>query len=247
MRIVRETRRPVAEIARELGIGAGTLGNWGPQGPRRARRGGGPDRGRPRRAGPAAAPLRRAGDGARCPQTIGGPLGQGGDDAMSTASFIASQRTDHGVRARCRVGRWGCRTRRSTPGSTTPRRRRGGAGPRSTPRSPPASTPPAGPMGRRGCWRICAPPAGGCRRKTVEASMARQGLQGPQPPPPPGLDPPRPRRPGRSGLVGPRFQRRMGRPEMGRGLQTDQHPRGARVSGDRGGPVLAAAARLRAV
>ena len=25
---VRETRRPVAEIARELGIGAGTLGNW---------------------------------------------------------------------------------------------------------------------------------------------------------------------------------------------------------------------------
>ena len=28
MRIVRETRRPVAEIARELGIGAGTLGNW---------------------------------------------------------------------------------------------------------------------------------------------------------------------------------------------------------------------------
>ena len=28
VRIVRETRRPVAEIARELGIGAGTLGNW---------------------------------------------------------------------------------------------------------------------------------------------------------------------------------------------------------------------------
>ena len=28
MRIVREARRPVAEIARELGIGAGTLGNW---------------------------------------------------------------------------------------------------------------------------------------------------------------------------------------------------------------------------
>ena len=28
VQIVRETRRPVAEIARELGIGAGTLGNW---------------------------------------------------------------------------------------------------------------------------------------------------------------------------------------------------------------------------
>ena len=28
VRIARETRRPVVEIARDLGIGAGTLGNW---------------------------------------------------------------------------------------------------------------------------------------------------------------------------------------------------------------------------
>ena len=28
VRIVSETRRPVVEIARELGIGAGALGNW---------------------------------------------------------------------------------------------------------------------------------------------------------------------------------------------------------------------------
>ena len=28
VRIVRETRGPVVEIARDLGIGAGTLGNW---------------------------------------------------------------------------------------------------------------------------------------------------------------------------------------------------------------------------
>ncbi len=28
MRIVRETRRPISEVARELGIGAGVLGNW---------------------------------------------------------------------------------------------------------------------------------------------------------------------------------------------------------------------------
>ena len=28
MRIVRETRRPIAEVARELGIGAGVLGSW---------------------------------------------------------------------------------------------------------------------------------------------------------------------------------------------------------------------------
>jgi transposase-like protein len=28
VRIVRETGKPIAEIARELGINAGTLGNW---------------------------------------------------------------------------------------------------------------------------------------------------------------------------------------------------------------------------
>ena len=28
VRIVRETRRPISEVARELGIGAGVLGNW---------------------------------------------------------------------------------------------------------------------------------------------------------------------------------------------------------------------------
>jgi transposase len=28
VRMVRETRRPISEVARELGIGAGTLGNW---------------------------------------------------------------------------------------------------------------------------------------------------------------------------------------------------------------------------
>ena len=28
VRIVRETGRPIAQVARELGINAGTLGNW---------------------------------------------------------------------------------------------------------------------------------------------------------------------------------------------------------------------------
>ena len=28
VRIVRETRRPISEVARELGIGAGVLGSW---------------------------------------------------------------------------------------------------------------------------------------------------------------------------------------------------------------------------
>ena len=36
--IVRETGKPIAEVARDLGVGAGTLGNWvhqRPDGPRR--------------------------------------------------------------------------------------------------------------------------------------------------------------------------------------------------------------------
>ena len=31
VRIVRETGRPIAQVARELGINAGTLGNWVPR------------------------------------------------------------------------------------------------------------------------------------------------------------------------------------------------------------------------
>ncbi len=40
--IVRETGKPMAEVARELGIGAGTLGNWVHKD--RMTRGDGPDR-----------------------------------------------------------------------------------------------------------------------------------------------------------------------------------------------------------
>ncbi len=63
VRIVQETRRSVTEVARELGIGAGTLGNWVRKD--RAERSG--ERLRRRRAcrvGEAAPPLRRVGDGA---------------------------------------------------------------------------------------------------------------------------------------------------------------------------------------
>ena len=101
---------------------------------------------------------------------------------MSTASFIASQRTDHAIP--CALA---CRAL-GVPPSTfyaqlnhTPSPYAAAAGPRSTPRSPRASEPRAGPTGpprvladlRAEGWRVS--------KKTVEASMARQGLQGRRP------------------------------------------------------------------
>ena len=55
VRLVRETGKPIAQVARELGIVPGTLGNWVAKDRRRAggrrRRA---ERGRAGRAGPAA-------------------------------------------------------------------------------------------------------------------------------------------------------------------------------------------------
>jgi transposase len=41
VRIVRETNRPIAQVARDLGINAGTLGNWVNADRRQRERGGG--------------------------------------------------------------------------------------------------------------------------------------------------------------------------------------------------------------
>src|SRR3954470_7791798 len=51
---------------------------------------------RHRGAQAAARGERRAADGARCPQAIGGPVGEGGDE-VSVARFIADQRTNYRV------------------------------------------------------------------------------------------------------------------------------------------------------
>src|SRR3954452_23384394 len=71
----------------------GQLGGSGPGGPERHRRA---VPGRHRGAQAAARGERRAADGARCPQAIGGRVGEGGDE-VSVACFIADQRTFYRV------------------------------------------------------------------------------------------------------------------------------------------------------
>lgn len=46
VRLVRETGKPIAQVARELGVHDGTLGNWVNADRRRRERGGGAERGR---------------------------------------------------------------------------------------------------------------------------------------------------------------------------------------------------------
>ena len=195
VRIVRETRRPVAEIARELGIGAGTLGNWirkergeaeGLSTDERSelvrlrrRAGDGPgtgsDRRGRRRYGCAELEMERD-----VLKRSGSRLSQGGDDAMSAASFIASQRTDHAIPCAlaCRalevpISTFYARLNR-TPMATRRRRDEIDA---AVAESFDAS---GGPTGRRGCRRICTPKAGGVEERW-SSSMARQSLQGRRP------------------------------------------------------------------
>ncbi|MCY4134640.1 MAG: IS3 family transposase [bacterium] len=93
VRIVKEAGRPVARVARELGVNEGTLGNWVRQD--QAARSGGLSADERAELARLRKRVAESGDGARCPQTIRGRLGERGNAV--TAGFIASQRTDHGV------------------------------------------------------------------------------------------------------------------------------------------------------
>src|ERR1700754_3260266 len=97
VRIVRETGKPIARVARELGVNEGTLGRWVNL-DRRAREGEGSlsesERDELNRLRKGE---RRVGDGARCAQALGCPLGQGSDAAVSLAALIAAQGAEHGI------------------------------------------------------------------------------------------------------------------------------------------------------
>jgi hypothetical protein len=92
---VRETGRPIAQIARELGINSGTLGNWVAKD--QAERDGGAglsadDAAELKRLRGEVAELRMERD----VQALRGPVGEGGDE-VSVARFIADQRTKYRV------------------------------------------------------------------------------------------------------------------------------------------------------
>ena len=95
VRIVLGTGKPIAHVARDLGIHAGTLGNW----VKAERRDGGEgalDGGERAELVRLRRRCAEPGDGARCAQTIRGRVGERGDK-VSVARFVASQRTEHRI------------------------------------------------------------------------------------------------------------------------------------------------------
>ena len=129
MTIVRETGRPIVEVARKLGIGAGMLGNWVHKD--RVDRGDESDRAKVdvayvRRLERELAEVRMERDVLRA---VRGPVGERGV-AVSVAHSVAAQRTDHGIAhaTSCRAlgvsaswfYKWPDRDRRHASSAATP-------------------------------------------------------------------------------------------------------------------------------
>src|SRR4029450_10216798 len=97
VRLVRETGKPIAQVARDLGINEGTLGNWvNADKRRRGEADGALSEDERAELALAAEGARRAGDGAGS-QAQRGPLGRGRDGAVAVAALIAAQRDEHQI------------------------------------------------------------------------------------------------------------------------------------------------------
>src|SRR5215213_9623179 len=90
--VVLTSGRPVAEIARDLGINEGTLGNWVEK--RRRRQTPGALREDERRAVAVAQGQRRVAYAARRPKKIGGAVGGRGDGTQAVIAAIVACRTE---------------------------------------------------------------------------------------------------------------------------------------------------------
>ena len=161
VRIVLETGRPVAQVARELGINEGTLGNWVNRN-RRAREDGSEPLAESERA--ELARLRRENAELAMERDVlrrsTALLGEGSDGPVSLARFIAARR---GPSARCRTrrraGRWLSLRRGSINGRTAMCRCAGTGGRRWPHRSATCLCSTSGGMARRGS-PSCATRAG---------------------------------------------------------------------------------------
>ena len=158
VRIVRETGKPIAQIARDLGVHEGTLGKGSPKTAPNAKAPRAFD-GRRGRVEAAARRERAAADGARRFKAIGGPVGEGGDE-MSVARSIAEQTTMHRVPHAVTCAILGVSVSGSTSGCTGNRHRPRSAAASSTPRSRPHSRRRSAPTGHRASMPILPRPAG---------------------------------------------------------------------------------------
>jgi transposase-like protein len=117
VRIVQETNKSLAQVARDLGINAGTLGNWVPR-DRAACVGvdglSTDDAAELKRLRAENAELRMERDVLKRPAL--GVVGEGGDE-VSVARFIADQRTNHHVPQVFCCRTWVSRSPGTTSGS----------------------------------------------------------------------------------------------------------------------------------
>ena len=131
VRLVRETGKPIAQVARELGIVPGTLENWVAK-DRRQREGGDGRLSEDERAELVRLRRENAELAMRCDvlKRSGGPLGSGRDgQQVAVAAFIAAQRgrSRHPGRG-VLPGAGGVPARGTTSGRTVTARRGGRAG-----------------------------------------------------------------------------------------------------------------------